>query len=228
MTRIFASLLVLCVLAGPALAQSPGADDPAQPAAPYPPPPPAPYPAPPPPQPVPYPTQGYAPPPQGYVPVQLSRDDAELLQKGEITDTQHAGGVVANVLFGFGVGQAIQGRYGETGWIFTLGELGSLTAMIVGLVQSLDDCVASDTTFGSGATTCGNRGTTLLVGGLIGYLGIHIWSIADAITGPSNHNRKVRELRMRLGIPQPMYTRVTPYLSKSRDGGGTAGVSFRF
>src|SRR6478735_7677733 len=113
MTRTFTSLLVLCVTAGTALAQSPGADPGQPPPAPYPAPP-APYPAPPAPQPMPYPNGGYAPPPQGYVPVQLSRDDAELLQKGEITDTQHAGGVVANVLFGFGVGQAIQGRYGDT------------------------------------------------------------------------------------------------------------------
>lgn len=226
MTRLL-SMLVVCGVAGTAFAQSPGQQEP------YPPPPPpaGPYPAPIQPG-APMQPQPYVPAPQAYVPIQLTQDDAELLSKGEISDTQHAGGVVANILFGFGVGQAIQGRYGETGWIFTLGELGSFTAMIVGLVQSFDDCLANDTVSGGvgrlRGSSCSNNGEILFWGGLIGYLGFHVWSIADAITGPANHNRRVRELRMRLGMPQPMYTRIVPYVSKSRDGGGHAGVSIRF
>ena len=44
------------------------------------------------------------------------------------------------------------------------------------------------------------------------------------------HNRKVRELRMRMGIPQPMYTRITPFVKPNSDrtGGGVAGLTFRF
>jgi hypothetical protein len=79
--------------------------------------------------------------------------------------------------------------------------------------------------------TCSNNNTTgiYIVGGLIGLLGFRVWEIVDAVGGPSKHNRKVRELKMRLGIPVPMYThRVIPYVNKTRDGGGTAGVMFRF
>jgi hypothetical protein len=33
---------------------------------------------------------------------------------------------------------------------------------------------------------------------------------------------------MRLGMPMPMYTRITPYVSPTRDGGTVAGFSLRF
>lgn len=216
---------VLCVLATTAFAQSPGAQDPS----PYPPPPPAPYPQPM--QPAPYvpPPQSYQ--PQGYMPVQLTRDEAELLQQGEISDNAHIGGALGSLFLGFGIGQAIQGRYGDTGWIFTLGEVGSFTAMIVGVVQTFDNCIATTPVSGGAgrASTCGNNGEALLFGGLIGLMVFRVWEVVDAFSGPPKHNRRVRELKMRLGIPVPMYThRVVPYMNKSRDGGGTAGVTIRF
>jgi hypothetical protein len=35
---------------------------------------------------------------------------------------------------------------------------------------------------------------------------------------------------MRLGLPPPMYSRIQPYVAPtlSRDGGATAGLTFRF
>ncbi len=158
------------------------------------------------------------------MPVQLTRDEQELLQKGEITDGQHVGGIAANIFLGFGIGQAIQGRYGETGWIFTVGEIASFTALIVGVSQNLEDC------FDNIDGNCDqNRGEALIIGGLVGYVVFRIWSVVDAAGGPSKHNQKLRELRMRLGIPQPMYThRIVPYVNRTRDSGATAGVVFRF
>lgn len=211
-------LVLLVVVFGSQAAAQPGADD-------------APYPAPPPvqqPPPQPYP-QPYAPPqpPPGYaqggfMPVQLTPDQVELLQKGEISDGQHVGGAVASLFFGFGIGQAVQGRYGETGWIFTVGEVASFTAMMVGLFQAFDDCAFNE--------SCNNdRGSGLIVGGLVGLLVFRVWEVVDAFGGPPKHNRKVRELKMRLGMPVPMYTqRVVPYVNRTRDSGATAGVVFRF
>ncbi len=211
------SLALLAVIAGTASAQ-PGADPAGDP---------PPYPAPQPPQPYPQPyapppPQGYAPPPQNYVPVQLSADDQELLQKGEISDGQHVGGAVVSLFFGFGIGQAVQGRYGETGWIFTIGEIASITALFVGLGQAFDDCFEGDNTCND------NQGETLMIGGLVGLLVFRVWEVVDAFSGPPKHNRKVRELRMRLGMPQPMFTKVVPYVNTNRDGGGTAGFVLRF
>jgi hypothetical protein len=212
-------LVLLVVLVGSTAAAQPGADD-----APYPAPPPEPQP---PPQPQPYP-QPYAQPqpgyaPGGFVPVQLTPDQAELLQKGEISEGQHFGGAVASVLFGFGIGQAVQGRYGETGWIFTVGEIASVTALMVGVFQTFDDCAFDE------RCSDNNSGAGLMVGGLVGLLVFRVWEVVDAFGGPPKHNRKVRDLKMRLGIPVPMYTqRVVPYVNRTRDSGATAGVVFRF
>lgn len=42
------------------------------------------------------------------------------------------GGSIAGTLIGFGVGQAIQGRYMDTGWIVTAGMGGGLTLFLLG------------------------------------------------------------------------------------------------
>jgi hypothetical protein len=208
-----ASLLLLLALAGTAGAQ-PGADPPPPPnPSPYPPPP-QDYPAPlPPPAPIPQPQ-----PPPMYQPiaVQLTAEEHQLLQRGEISDGAHIGGGVANICLGFGIGQAIQGRWSERGWIFTVGQAAAVVGIVVGISESFDN--------DSGDAPL------LFIGSYFAFLGLHIWGAVDAFVGPSGHNRKVRELRMRLGMPGPYYVqqRVLPYVQKTRDGGGTAGLVFRF
>ena len=216
------SLLLVAVLAHTAHAQ-PGASDPVTPApapaeAPYPPPP-SPYPPPPP---EPYPPAPVAPtygPPTVYVPIQLTGEEQALLARGEISLGAHAGGVVANWVVGLGIGQAIQGRWSETGWIFTLGEIASFSALVYGVTRL-------DFTDEQGNSSNDNAGA-LIIGGLVGYLGFHIWSIVDAATGPASHNRKLRALKQRVGLPV-QGARFIPYVKTSGDGGGTAGVTFRF
>src|SRR5436190_11246957 len=114
------SVLVLCSTAS----AQPGA----QPA-----PPPQTYPAPP--------VYG---PPQPYQPayaIPLTRDEYALLARGEISDGAQLGGGLAALFFGFGTGQAIQGRWGDTGYIFTLGEGATTALMIAGMVRMFEDCV---------------------------------------------------------------------------------------
>jgi hypothetical protein len=212
-------LALLVVLIGSNAAAQPGAD------APYPEPPPVQQPPQPYPPPQPYAQPYQQPPPPGYapVPVQLTPDQLELLQKGEISEGAHVGGAAASIFLGFGVGQAVQGRYGETGWIFTVGEIASITALFIGVGQALDDCFDSD------ARCNDDKGEGLIIGGLVGLLAFRVWEVVDAVGGPSKHNRKVRELKMRLGMPMPMYTqRVVPYVNRTRDSGATAGVVFHF
>lgn len=229
------SALVVVASLGTVHAQ-PGATQPVDPnadpntapdASPYPPPPPAQTYPPPPHQPFPQnqppPPPGYGvPAPQQYVPVVLTPDEQKLLARGEITDGAHVGGALASLFLGLGVGQAIQGRWGETGWIFTLGELASFTAIMVGAARAFEDC------FGVDETCNNNDGEGLFWAGLVGILVFRAWEVVDAFGGPPKHNAKVRELRMRLGMPMPMYTRLAPYVNTTRDGGGVAGVTFRF
>jgi hypothetical protein len=169
-------------------------------------------------------------PPYGYgtqqpaMQVQLTLDEQYLLERGYISDNQRIGGGLASLLFGLGIGQAIQGRWTETGWIFTLGETATAGMFVWGFFDLFLNCWEGP---------CSDRRQTrdgwLIVGGLIGNTVFRIWDVVDAFQGPTTHNRRLRELQMRLGMPVPMYTRVTPYVLPSRDGdGATAGLSLRF
>jgi hypothetical protein len=154
--------------------------------------------------------------------VPLSPEDQDLLSRGEISDGQIVGGGLIAVFFGFGLGQAVEGRFGDTGWIFLLGEGASYGALIAGLVDALGDCATSDTQCHHGS------GAGLLVAGMVGFLVFHVWGAVDAFTGPADHNRRVRDLRMRLGMPpQFNYARVTPYVHHA-DGQTSAGLAWHF
>jgi hypothetical protein len=171
------------------------------------------------------PPPGYPPPPYQYAPqqhypVQLTAEEHELLLDGEISDGQHFGGVAANIFVGLGVGQAIQGRWGDTGWIFTLGEGASSALAIYGMVELLDNCVHT-----IDESDCDDdNGVAPLLIGLLGVTVFRTWSIIDAATGPGEHNRRLRSLKFRLGIP----VQVAPYLRKTTDDGATAGLTLRF
>ncbi|MEO8707385.1 MAG: hypothetical protein ABI867_45580, partial [Kofleriaceae bacterium] len=179
--RVAMLICVLVTSVGIARAQAPG-DSPPVPVEPGPPPPPPPA----------VPPQAVA-PTQRFIPVQLTSEEAQLLQTGEITLGAHAGGVALNWLVGFGLGQAVQGRWSETGWIFTLGEAVTFGALVYGLSQTcLIFCTEAEEQKNHDAAP-------FLIGGFVGYLVFHVWGIADAAIGPAKHNRKVRELRMRLG-----------------------------
>lgn len=186
----------------------------AQPGAPPPPPPTYPQPGPPPP----YQYQpGYA------YPVQLSPEDHELLVRGEISDGAHAGGAIASIFLGFGSGQAIQGRWSDTGWIFTLGETASFVAMIAGMVRTFDDCVDE---FDNSRDCDHSDGPPLIIVGALGFTVFRVWEVVDAIGGPGEHNRRVRDLKYRLGMP--VRVGFQPYVNRTRDGGATAGLTLRF
>ncbi len=213
MLLVLAALGLLTAVAG----AQPGQSPPPPPV--YAPPPPPPVYAPPPPPP-----PGHLPPPHTYQPPPpggLTAEDAKLLARGEISAGAHIGGGAASLLFGFGLGQAIQGRWSETGWIFTVGETVAVVALFAGIGSQIDDCAFED--------SCNSDdGETLIVGGMIGFVVLHVWEVVDAFAGPASHNRKLRELRTRLGYP-PVYYGLTPFVAPPRDGaGGVAGVSFRF
>lgn len=157
------------------------------------------------------------PAPYAYQPA-LSVEDQELLAQGEITDGQHVGGGLVALMFGFGVGQAVQGRWHETGWIFTLGETGSLVAMIYGFADGIDHC-SGDV---CGRATQGD--VALVVGGLVAFSALHVWEVVDAFVMPPKHNRRVRELKARLGMPSYV---LRPYVAPSATS-GVAGLSVSF
>lgn len=175
----------------------------AQPVEPPPDPPPAPpidpYPAPLPPQ-----EPIVSQPPPEPAPLVFTPDEAMLLQRGEIDGDKRVYGIVANVVIGFGLGQAIQGRWKDTGWKFTLGQTGGVILFFAAAGQEGQ-----------------NIGFELVAG--LTLLAFYGWGIIDAAVGPEKHNDRIREIKARHGIP---YT-LAPYVNRTHEG-GTAGLAFRF
>ena len=136
----------------------------------------------------------------------LDDNDRAVLEHGEISDGQTTGGGIAAILLGFGIGQAIEGRWLERGWMFTAVDTGALALEIGGIIE----------TFSRGCDrSCQNRGLAMAgVGGAL-ELGSRILQSWDAFVAPEAHNRRVRELRARTGV-----THVVPYVTGNSIGLG--------
>lgn len=156
--------------------------------------------------------------------VQLTVDEQWLLQRGYISDGETIGGGVVALFVGWGLGQAVQGRWSQKGYIFTAGEGVSTGVMLYGFFELFGQC------FEGCSQARQDRYEALFVGGLIADSVFRIWEVYDAFAGPGEHNRNLTALRARLGMPPPLYTRLHPYVTPShdRDGGGFAGVSLQF
>jgi hypothetical protein len=166
--------------------------------------------------------QPYAPyPGYGPPPVQLTPEENETLSIGYISDGQHLGGGLLSIFFGFGVGQAVEGRWGQTGWIFTLGEPVAFGVFIYGLGQSFSDC------FGPATNCHNNSGDGALIAGAVALVGLRLWEVIDAWAAPPRHNARYRAVQMKLGNPMPIYG-AKPYVVPTADGGAIAGISLRF
>jgi hypothetical protein len=173
------------------------------------------------------PSQGYVQPaPYGYgqaqMQVQLTVDEQWLLSRGYISDGQHIAGGIGALFFGFGVGQMIQGRWSEKGWIFTIGESVAFGAMMYGIFAAIDDCFDYE-------SSCNNddRYAGMIIMGALGFGVLRIWETVDAFVAPASHNEQVRALHLRLGMPVAS-RRLMPFVAPRGDDGGIAGVGFRF
>ncbi len=167
-----------------------------------------PYPPPPP--------YGYAPPPPR---LQLTADEMDTLTTGYITDGQFIGGGLASLFVGFGVGQAIEGRWHDTGWIFTLGEPVAFGVFLYGLAQTIG-CIDNNCSNGH------NTGGATIVVGAVSLVGLRLWEVIDAFTGPGRQNARWIQLQQRMGNPVPIYAR--PFVAPTSSGGAIAGLTLRF
>jgi hypothetical protein len=100
-----------------------------------------------------------------------------------------------------------------------------MALLVSGIVRTFDDCT---NTLGQAETCDHSDGPPLMIVGALGATVFRIWGTIDAFSGPSDHNRRVRDLKFRLGIPVQVGQRFTPYVNKTRDGGATAGISLSF
>ena len=136
--------------------------------------------------------------PPGLTPVIQHEDDVSEIQ--QLTGPPTA-------VFGFGLGQVVEGRWHEVGWKFTLVDTLSMAMMMTG-----------------GATT-ESTGPYSNVFGIIGVSGMllggasRVWQVVDSVTGARAKNRRVMRQRMQLA----------PLVMPARAGdGAVAGVAVRF
>ncbi len=147
----------------------------------------------------------------------LTPEEREILWQGEIGRGQTIGGGLLAAWIGFGVGHALQGRYLETGWKFTVGEAAAYGMVLYGAIQLADQ----DPRRNSGAET-------LLIGGVLSFGILRVWEVVDTLVAPSAYNRRYRAIRSKAygGQSPPRYGL---FVTKGgAQGGGTAGFSMRF
>lgn len=144
----------------------------------------------------------------------LDEEDRRVLRIGEISQTRYiVGGILGTYPLGLGIGHAVQGRYSDKGWIFTVGELGSMAVFLAGI----GDCWSA---VNSRYEACNGGLMTL---GFASYVGFRIWEIVDVWAAPPEINRRYRELKLQM---KPTVS-FSPLLAPTKDG-AIAGFRMTF
>jgi len=146
--------------------------------------------------------------------LQLTGEQQLLLDQGEIPIGGWLTGGVLSTFLGFGVGQAIQGRYKSRGWMFTVGDSVATTVILIGAARCCGPA--------------GNKEEYAVLGGLAVLVGLRIWQTIDAWIVPPAHNRRVRALRTRLGLAPPSYGLYLAPPQTPDGSGGVAGLAIQF
>jgi hypothetical protein len=151
------------------------------------------------------------PPPESAFPLDLSPEEAELLARGEISPVKHVAGVGLALYPGFGLGHAVQGRWGQRGWFFTVGQVGSTMVLLTGILSC-----GPDGKLLSGRCPGADVGVAMV-------LGFKVWEVADAWIHPARHNRRVRALRETRGG-----TRWSGFVAPTGTSSAVGGLTLRF
>ena len=120
-------------------------------------------------------------------------------------ETYIAGGVTS--LIGFGIGHAIQGRYLEKGWIFTLLDVGIIAGAYASFVGGLSLAYS----------TKGDLGNLIFVfyGIVTAGIGLRVWQTVDAWLLP-DHYKVVRNIEL------------SPDLYTTNNGDLVLGLSLKY
>lgn len=153
--------------------------------------------------------------------VALSESDQRILERGEISTARYIiGGVLGTYPLGLGIGHAIQGRYLESGWIFTAGELGSIGLIVIGFSNCLDNTWSN--------RSCGSNLAINL--GVVGLIGFKVWEIIDLWAVPPELNRRYYELQNRISTRVKVRPALLPIANykTGRTEGAMLGLQLSF
>jgi hypothetical protein len=143
----------------------------------------------------------------------LTGEEQALLTAGEIPADRWLEGAVVSNFIGFGVGQALQRRWTDIGWVFTFGEAATVATVIV----IAEEVPSTQLNVYSSPVAASIFGAAIL-----STLGLRIWESVDAWTTPLKRNHRVRALRARLAPP------VGLYVAPTSSGRLSTGLSMRF
>jgi hypothetical protein len=130
----------------------------------------------------------------------------------QISAPARIGGGLTAAIVGFGAGQAVQGRWLETGWKYTLSET-AVVGLTIGSAYAFapPPCTARECGGGPGA------GTFVIVGGFVALGVIRVLETYDAASARGAH-----PVRSHAGVS------ALPYVAPSQRGDGAiAGAVFR-
>lgn len=138
----------------------------------------------------------------------VSPSERAVLARGEYSTGAIVGGAVLSVFPGFGIGQAVQGRWKSTGWLFATGEAASIVVALT-FAAADEEHGAQDSSWQFKAAVAS-------------WLIIRIGETVDAIATPLRHNARYRRARTKadeLGV--------TSYVVPTR-GGGIGVLAWQF
>jgi hypothetical protein len=106
-------------------------------------------------------------------------------------------GALIGTFIGFGVGHALQGRYKEIGWVFTVGELTSLAAAFAGVIWANTESAHDYAINKEPHMYIPVGGLALLIASVIVFGSFRIWDIIDlwACAVPA-HKQKTAALNL--------------------------------
>lgn len=106
-----------------------------------------------------------------------------LHAKTKVAPGQYYAGGAVSIFVGFGIGHAIQGRYGEMGWIFTVTEIGSAGLMGGGYGWMIANLPSGVEWKDAKTSDLHKGGLALMLTGSILLAGFRIWEIVDVWVG---------------------------------------------
>lgn len=115
----------------------------------------------------------------------LSAEDQKILEQGTLPTGQYVVGGLLSIYPGFGIGHAVQGRYSDMGWKFTVGEVTSIVVLAAGISDCVDELFDKD-------RNCNN---SMVLIGALGYLGFRVWEIVDAWYAPYANQQRYYQLK---------------------------------
>ena len=117
-------------------------------------------------------------------------------------------------MIGFGIGHAVQGRWGKTGWIHTTLQVGAMAAAVFSVASAIGTVAGGDAR--SAASAISNVGTVAIIGWLV-YSADRIWEIIDVWVLPSS-----------MKVASEKGLRMTPTLYSQNNQGNFMGLQLQY